>query len=420
MTVRRLIALLAVALPLAFAASAHAYVYWGDPQAGTIGRANLDGTNLTDSFIHTGGSPLQLAINSSYIYWANEPGGAIGRAKLDGTQVEPAFITGIGKPTGVAVSSEYIFWSTVAGSIGRAKLDGTEPKPSLITGVGVPCGVAVDSGSVYWQSNVALKGVIGRAPFTGISPQLEFVKETGSAGACGVAANSANIFWANTGFLSANATEIGRANASDGKAVNPSLIGDANGPCGVAVFGTQLYWPNKGNSTIARANTDGTAVNESLINVGAGEICGIAVDSLSSPVTPPPSGEPGPGPGSGGATGSGSGTSPTPTPPAPTPGSIRVRKVVYDKKHGTARISLATNEAGAVSVTGKGLASAKASASGAEAVVVTVKASRAKRATLKVTGKLATKATVNFAPSNGGAAARIERALTLRRISPAN
>jgi hypothetical protein len=408
MTVRRLIALLAVALPLAFAASAHAYVYWGDPQAGTIGRANLDGTNLTDSFIHTGGSPLQLAINSSYIYWANESGGAIGRAKLDGTQVEPAFITVIGKPTGVAVSSEYIFWSTVAGNIGRAKLDGTEAKPNLITGVGVPCGVAVDSGSVYWQSNLALKGVIGRAPFTGISPQSEFVKETGSAGACGVAVNSANIFWANTGFLNSNATEIGRANASDGKAVNPSLIGDANGPYGVAVFGTQLYWPNKGNSTIARANTDGTAVNESLINVGAGEICGIAVDSLSPPVIPPPPGEPGPG----------TSPSPSPTPPPPTPGNIRVLKVAYDKKHGTARISLATNEAGAVSATGKGLASAKASASGAETVVVTVKANRAKRATLKATGKLATKAAVTFAPSNGGTAARIERSLTLRRISP--
>ncbi|MBS1844466.1 MAG: hypothetical protein JST53_08630 [Actinobacteria bacterium] len=415
MTVRRLIALLAVALPLAFAASAHAYVYWGDYQAGTIGRANLDGTNVNDSFIHTGGTPLQLAINSSYIYWANEPGGTIGRAKLDGTQVEPAFITNNGKPTGVAVSSEYIFWSTVTGNIGRAKLDGTEQKPNLITGVGVPCGVAVDSGSVYWQSNVALKGVVGRAPFTGISPQTEFVKETGSTGSCGVAVNSANIFWANTGFLNSNATEIGRANATDGKAVNPSLIGDANGPCGVAVFGTQLYWPNKGNSTIGRANTDGTAVNESLINVGAGEICGVAVDSLSSPLIPPPSGEPGPSSGAG----SGSGASPSPTPPPPTAGIVRVVKIAYDKKRGTARISVSINEAGAISITGKGLATAKASALGAGTVIVTVKASRGKRATLKATGKLATTANVAFAPSNGGAAARIERSLTLRReVSP--
>src|SRR5580704_8106692 len=98
MPIRLTIAALAVALSFVFAASAQAYVYWGDPNAGTIGRANLDGSDASDAFIQNGGSPGALAVNGSYIYWANESGGTIGRAKLDGTEVDPTFITGLDEP----------------------------------------------------------------------------------------------------------------------------------------------------------------------------------------------------------------------------------------------------------------------------------------------------------------------------------
>jgi hypothetical protein len=68
-SVRRLIASFAVALPSVVAASAHAYVYWGEPRAGAIGRANNDGTGIENGFIETGGAPIAVAVNSSHIYW---------------------------------------------------------------------------------------------------------------------------------------------------------------------------------------------------------------------------------------------------------------------------------------------------------------------------------------------------------------
>jgi streptogramin lyase len=406
MPLRRLIIPLALALSLHFAASAQAYVYWADPAAGTIGRANLDGTSVSDAFIHTGGEPRAVAVDGSHVYWANYAGGTIGRADLDGSGIEPSFITGAGHPNGVATTASYIFWTNPTGEeIGRAALTGGEKKPELIKSVLAPCGIAVDSGSVYWSSISVSEGIVGRAPFTGAVPRYEFVKETGAATMCGLAVNSANIFWANTGFLSNNGTQIGRANASDGKSPNPSLIGEALGPCGVATFGTQLYWANSGNGTIGRANTDGTGVVPKLVETGGGEICGVAVDSLSSPVITPPSGE------------GGGSSSPPPSSPSqpspPTPGTISAGKLTPNLRRGTAQLKVVVDEAGVVSLTGKGIAPVTVTATGGGPVTLKLRAAKGKTATLKRTGKLATKVTVVFKPSNGGTSASLGRSLTL-------
>jgi virginiamycin B lyase len=412
--IRLTIASLAVTLSFVFAASAQAYVYWGDPNAGTIGRANLDGSDATDAFIQTGGRPGALAVNGSYIYWANESSGTIGRANLDGSGVDPTFITGLSDPNGVAVTSSLIFWSDVGtDKIGNAELDGKNPHPNLIPSDGPPCGVAVDSGSVYWP-HLELgpnETRIGRAAFNGTSVKSNLSELGQPYLICGIAVNSANIFWSTTGF--ANGSEIGRANISNGQGVNPSLIGDADGPCGIAVFGTQLYWANSGNGTIGRANTDGTVVDEAAIHTGGGEICGVAVDSLSSPFTPPPSNSSEPGSGSGGSGSSGSGQS---GPPAPTPlaGTLKVKGVKYDKKNGSARVSLTVDEAGTVTVTGKGLVDAKVQAKGAGTVVVTVRAAKPRLAALKRTGKLTAKFVATFTPSGGGATATAGHGLSLR------
>ena len=406
MPLRRLTFALALVLSLLFASSAHAYVYWADYHGGTIGRANLDGSDATDTFIQTGGEPRAVAVDGSHICWANYAGGTIGRANINGSEVEPSFISGIGQPAGVATTSSYIFWTSVSGQeIGRAALNGGERKLEFIKSVLAPCGIAVDSGSVYWSSISGAEGIIGRAPFTGISPKYEFVKETGAATICGVAVNSANIFWANTGFFANNGTQIGRANASDGKSPNPSLIGEAAGPCGLAILGTQLFWANSLNGTIGRANTDGTAVVPNLFQTGGNEICGVAVDSLSSPLNPPPTGG-----------GSGGSSTPPPSPPSPpTPGTIRFGKLKSDPKRGTAQLKVVVNEAGVVSLTGKGIAPAKAAATGGGPVTLTARAAKGKLATLKQTGKLAAKVTVVFKPSNGGTSASFGRSLTLRQ-----
>lgn len=406
MSIRRVIVLLAVALPLAFAASAHAYVYWGDYQGGTIGRANLDGTAVEDSFIQTGGHPFAVAVTPTYIYWANATGGTIGRANIDGTGVEPNFITGIKEPKGVAVSPSFIFWSSFGGNkIGRANLDGSGKSLGLITAA-APCSIAIDSGHVYWGT-AQFTSYVGRASLTGSSVEPEWVN-LGTYAPCGLATNSANVFVADTGFF-LPAHEIGRITIAN-KNFDPSMIGEAEGPCGLAVDGSRLFWANYGSDTIGVANTDATGVNESLVQTGGHEICGVAVDSLSSPLTPPPSTEPGPGSGGGSNQSPASPQAPQP----PTPGTVGWIKAKDDKKHGTARVTLRVNEAGAVSVTGKGILATKVQASGAGQITVTVKAAKAKRPTLKRTGKLATKVTVSFTPSNNGTPATLAEPVTLR------
>jgi hypothetical protein len=418
---RRLIALLALALPLAFAAPAHAYVYWADFSAGTIGRADLDGTQVNDAFIHVGGNPVGVAVDAAHIYWADESGGTIGRAKIDGTVVEPNFITGINKPFGVAVNGTSIFWPSLGSDeIGRANLDGSGKKLNFVANAESPCSIALDGGHVYW-AGVGATGHIGRASLTGSSPEPEWIS-LGTTVPCGLAVNSANVFFANTGFLGSSSHEIGRANIN-GTAVDHSLIASAEGPCGLAIFDGHLYWANEGNGTIGRANTDGTGEDEELIKTGAAEICGVAVDALATPVTPPGEEEkPGNGEESTPPTGTPTGQTPTPGPnlapgPSPNPppaGQIQIQKVKGDTKHGTARVTLAVNEAGVLAVSGKGIATARAQAAGVGTVTVTLHAAKKQRATLNKAHKFATNITASFTPTNGGAAATAVGKVTLR------
>jgi hypothetical protein len=410
MPARRLLIAIAITVQLVFAASAHAYVYWGDPHAGTIGRANNDGSGVEDAFIHTGGEPRAIAVNSSHIYWANEAGGTIGRANIDGMEVEPNFIAGLDHPNGVTVSSSLIFWSTGGNQkIGSAELDGNNPNPSLIPSEGPPCGVAVDSGSVYWTHVAGAETEIGRASFNGGSQKPEFVK-TEASFTCGVAVNTANIFWPETGI--GNGAKIGRANILDGKAVNPSLIGDAHGPCGVAVFGNQLYWANSGNGAIGRANIVGTGaegVNEAAITTGSTGICGVAVDSLTSPLEPPaePSSPAPP-------------AAPPSAAPATLPPSVRVVGDKLDKKNGTARVIVAVSGAGLVSLQGKGIVAAVKKARGAETVALSVRPAKAKKSTLRRVGRLRAKLSISFAPGSGGSVPTAGTTLTLveKQASP--
>lgn len=52
------------------AAPANAYVYWGNTTTNTIGRANLDGTGVNQSFIAGLKGVRGVAVNSTHIFWA--------------------------------------------------------------------------------------------------------------------------------------------------------------------------------------------------------------------------------------------------------------------------------------------------------------------------------------------------------------
>jgi len=133
---------------------------------GIIGRANLDGSGVNQSFITEGQISLGVVVDGTHIYWANDASTvsgtiSIARANLDGSGANESFITFVDEPVGVAVDGTHIYWSSsFENTIARANLDGTGVNQSFITmnpqGLGSqPRGVAVDGTHVYWANSGA-------------------------------------------------------------------------------------------------------------------------------------------------------------------------------------------------------------------------------------------------------------------------
>jgi hypothetical protein len=203
-------------------------------------------------------------------------GTTIGRANLDGTGVDQSFITGAESPGGVAVDGSHVYWTNELGdSIGRANLDGTGVDQSFIRAGKFPCGPAVDSSHIYWANG--LSGAIRRAKLDGTHVNRHLVDP--GFGTCPVTVDAAHLYWAHI-------TSIGRAKLN-GKRADRSFIASQSITTGVAVDAAQIYWANF-NGTIGRANLDGTGRNHTFI-CGGRLPGGIAVDALSAPPLQSPS-----------------------------------------------------------------------------------------------------------------------------------
>jgi hypothetical protein len=165
------------------------HIYWADTFAGTIGRANLaDGSSPNAQFIVASGGacsvlrstgPRGLAVDSSHIYWTNPDLGAIGRANLDGSAPTQTFITGAQQPWAVAVSGPNVYWDNTTDAkgpttIGHAQLDAAgalipgSVNQSFITGLTgtgfTPNELAAQGGYLYFDNG---DGWIGKATSDG-------------------------------------------------------------------------------------------------------------------------------------------------------------------------------------------------------------------------------------------------------------
>lgn len=283
-------ALITLAAALAVTPRAQAYVYWANLgpsfDGSTIGRANLNGTGATQSFITGASAPCGVAVNGTHIYWGNSGLGAgvpnagtIGRANLNGTGVNQFLTSTPDNPCGVALDGTHVYWADGDRvTVGRANLNGSAANPDFITPVPA-CGVAVDASHIYW-GNVGSDS-IGRANLNGTGVDTSFI--SGADGPCGVAVDGSHVYWANT-RSTFDGTTIGRANLN-GTGVNQSFITGAHGACGVAVNGTHVFWANAATDTIGRALLNGTAANQTLIT-GANAPCGVAVDAGGAKALP--------------------------------------------------------------------------------------------------------------------------------------
>jgi hypothetical protein len=274
--------LLVVALVLCLACQATAAIYWGN--GAPMGRANLDGSVSQDEFIKyvpftpsTGGSSGWsgcggVAVDSTHVFWTDPASGSIGRANLDGSEANYTFITGAQNPCGIAVDGEHIYWTNFgSNAIGRANLDGSGPTQSFIGAVNEPCGVAVDPKFIYWTSATA--HYVGRALVQTGDKGPHLVDGDGSFDFCGLAVNDSHLFWGGFG------DRIGRVNV-DGSDLNPTFISGLERPCGIALDSTRVYWSeNREAGRVGAANLDGTAPNGSIV-AGLRRPCGVAVDSV--------------------------------------------------------------------------------------------------------------------------------------------
>jgi sugar lactone lactonase YvrE len=244
-------------------------IYWTNVGTNTIGRANLNGQNVNQSFISGARSPFGMAVGNNHIYWANPGTNAIGRADLDGQNVNQSFITA-SYPEWVAVDSRYIYWTDAGTStIGRADLDGQNVNQNFIITASGSFGLAVDSSHIYW-ANVNPE-TIGRADLDGQNVNQNFIVP-GQVGLYGLAVDSSYIYWADIG-----SNRIGRADL-DGQNVNLTFISvPSSGPRGVAVDRSHIYWTNSFPGTLGQADLDGQNVNQNFITGGSGSY-GIAVD----------------------------------------------------------------------------------------------------------------------------------------------
>jgi hypothetical protein len=258
-----------IAACLALATAAPAHIYWTEWHS--IGRANLDGSHVNDTFFPFG-TAYAVAADDTHLFWAGVlEADTIGRVDLDGSNPTSNFITGAHGVFQMANDAQHIYWTNgYANTIGRANLDGTGVNQSFIA-ANAPSGIAVDAGHVYWSSG----STIGRANLDGTGVDQGFVAiPLGGLGGR-IAADGSHIYWINM-----DTGAIGRANA-DGTNVTSNFIA---GPIsyGIAVDNQHIYWTL--GSTIGRANLDGTAIQRTFIQA-ADIISGIAVNALDSSAT---------------------------------------------------------------------------------------------------------------------------------------
>jgi virginiamycin B lyase len=262
-------------------ARAPRYIYWSSPETfrgtggpgiETIGRAEIDGSDVDKSFVTRGTNlPGAVAVDGRYIYWVNSESGAIARANLDRTHVKERFVPIGGITGGLAINGHYIYWGsggagTSSAKIGRADLDGTHVDPRFISvGPGTYIGgVAVGKGHIYWTNRD--KGTVGEAGLDGAHVNPRLVR--GAKDPNGLAIEKGHLYWANDPTSEGTSATIGRAQL-DGSHVKESFIEGVTEPFGVAADAHHIYWTNYRSGTIGRAGLNGARVDQSFIVAGA-------------------------------------------------------------------------------------------------------------------------------------------------------
>ena len=71
---------------------------------GNIGEATLDGTVIAPQLVSGLSVPVGIAVDAHHVYWADLGSNAIGKANLDGSAATDTFITNVINASGVAIA----------------------------------------------------------------------------------------------------------------------------------------------------------------------------------------------------------------------------------------------------------------------------------------------------------------------------
>jgi hypothetical protein len=275
------IALAAAAfLLLATPRDSRAAIYWTDANAGTIGRASLDGSAVGRRFAVDPVTPWDVAAGSRHLYWTDINRGTISRSRLDGRGLVRDFvrIPDSWSPIArnLALSSSYLYWSQGNNFIGRSRIDGRKAQPRFLdTRSSAVWGVALTGRHIYWTSNDPAFDPpprVGRSRIDGSGVDRQFIRSATGPG--DMARYRGHIYWVNS-----NTNSISRARL-DGSGLKRRFVRTGEGVVSsVAVAGGFIYWTDYIRRTIGRARIDGSGVRRSFIRVGGtrGGLRGIAV-----------------------------------------------------------------------------------------------------------------------------------------------
>lgn len=285
----RLIAawLVVAAIAGAGAGSAQAYIYWGvgglsliDGGGTTIARANQDGSVVNHTFISGLSAPDSIAISSDHIYWSTEGTGSIGRANLDGTDPDPTWISDAGALT-LAVAGNSIYW-VGSGTLMRANLSDGSDQTTVLSKLSGPYAIAAD----LTQSTPAIY----------FASSDEVYELNGSGEKLVATFPGATFIWALTvahGIAYAGYDQAGPAVIASepigGTSPNANTLPVGGNATGIAVEGSTIYWTDNGDTsnTIDRATigTNGSFANPVTVASEPGGPWGIAVDTTVDPTT---------------------------------------------------------------------------------------------------------------------------------------
>ena len=219
------------------AAQADAFVYWVNFIAGTIGRANLDGTSANQSFITGASVPLGVAVDGQHVYWANnrQRHDRAGQPRRHRRQPElhhrrqRAARGGGRRPARLLGQLQRRPRSGGRTSTARAPTRASSPAPTSPTG---------------WRSTASTstgptpRGTIGRA-----EPRRHAAPTRASSPVPATPSGWRSTARTSTGPTPALPTRSG-GRTSTARASNQSFITGANDPDGVAVDGQHVYWAN--------------------------------------------------------------------------------------------------------------------------------------------------------------------------------